>query len=141
MISPWLVHRWRSAGSKRGSADTGRLSADWRRSANRPVYRVCRLCQKPLYSPTALSFHMDMHRGRTTCTVCGRVLVSRQKLSLHMQRLHGTSPEQQQQQQQWHRQQLINREQDNQQQQQSQPTLGQQQQHNPQQRQLKEEPI
>ncbi|XP_043245965.1 protein bric-a-brac 1-like isoform X2 [Amphibalanus amphitrite] len=128
--------------SSAGPSDEG-AQQDLRRGVERPVYRVCQLCQKPLYSPTALSFHMDMHRGRTTCPVCGRVLVSRQKLSLHMQRLHGTSLQQHQEQQQQQQQQQQHQQQQQQQQQQQEQQQQQQQQQRPaqQQCQIKEEGI
>ena len=49
---------------------------------------LCRLCGKAFKYDTSLVHHMKVHRGETTCAVCGKVLSRTGQLHNHMLSRH-----------------------------------------------------
>jgi len=54
---------------------------------------ICSLCNKSYSSSNNCQKHLQIHLGKTTCTVCNLVLANRNSLLSHMERKHpqGTS--------------------------------------------------
>ena len=62
-------------------------------SASRPCGAVCPVCSRQYSNKQTLRDHMDVHQGRTTCHICGKVLCIVRHLRRHLAQDHHLGPE------------------------------------------------
>lgn len=54
-----------------------------------PVVSKCSECSRQYKNPKSLEQHMVMHRGKTKCHICDKVLCRKYELKLHLKNTHG----------------------------------------------------
>ncbi|KAF0308425.1 Zinc finger and BTB domain-containing protein 24 [Amphibalanus amphitrite] len=49
----------------------------------------CRLCGRSFRAPSTYRNHLALHRGETTCPICGRVFAEKGSKKIHIRNVHG----------------------------------------------------
>ncbi|KAF0308424.1 Sal-like protein 1 [Amphibalanus amphitrite] len=61
-------------------------------SGGSPRLHQCPQCGRQFAASSSYYHHMAMHRGETTCPICGKVLSHKGNLKCHMKTVHGVPP-------------------------------------------------